>query len=125
MKKNIEQIAKEDGRYDPSALKFVYDGLGYTIQSLKKSGKQSDSNHISGAELANGIAQLAVKRWGRMAKTVLNHWGVTTTRDMGDIVYLMITNEWMTAQETDTVEDFNNIYDFEELFEKNFTFKED
>ena len=122
MKKNIEQIAKEDGRYNASAVKFIYDGLGYTIQSVKEGGKQFDSHHISGAELANGIAQLAVKRWGRLAKSVLNQWGVKTTRDIGEIVHLMIANEWMTAQENDIIEDFDDVYDFEETFEKNFRF---
>ena len=30
VKKNIEQIAREDGRYKLDAVRFVYEGLGHT-----------------------------------------------------------------------------------------------
>ena len=70
--------------------------------------------------MASGIADLALERWGRLARLVLNQWGVKTTRDIGDIVYLMIENQWMTAQESDTIEDFDDVFDFEQVFEKNF-----
>ena len=53
---------------------------------------------------------------------VLSQWHVQTTRDFGEIVYLMIENDWMTSQETDRIEDFNNVYDFENVFEKQFDF---
>ena len=66
---------------------------------------------------------MAIERWGRLSRLVLNRWGVRTTRDLGEIVYLMIRHKWMTAQETDNVEDFDNVYDFEDVFEKQFKFK--
>ncbi len=121
MKSTIEQIAKEDGRYDVKALKFIYEGLGRTVQNIREN--EPDENlprHISGQELASGLADLATERWGRLARTVLNHWGVRTSRDMGEIVYLMIAHNWMSAQETDSLEDFDNVFDFETVFEKNF-----
>ena len=121
MKSTIEQIAKEDGRYDVKALKFIYEGLGRTVQNIREN--EVDDNmprHISGQELALGLADLASERWGRLARTVLNHWGVRTSRDMGEIVYLMIAHNWMSAQETDSIDDFDNVFDFETMFEKNF-----
>ncbi len=124
MKISIEQIAKEDGRYDAKALKFIYDGLGFTIQQLRENASEDEPRHISGAELTQGIARLAQKRWGWLAKMVLNQWGVHNTRDMGEIVYLMIRYNWMTAQESDEIEDFDNIYDFEQMFEKQYRFEE-
>ena len=36
MKKTFEQIAKEDSRYDVKAIKFVFDGLGATIQKIRE-----------------------------------------------------------------------------------------
>ena len=121
MKSTIEQIAREDGRYDAKALKFVYEGLGRTVQKIRED--ESDEGlprHISGQELALGLAEIAVERWGRLARTVLKHWGIETSRDMGEVVYLMIAHKWMSAQETDTIEDFDNVFDFETMFEKNF-----
>ena len=123
MKESIEEIAKEYGRFDVKALKFVFDGLGRTIQAIREAEADDPGpRHVTGAQLANGIAELAMERWGMLAKVVLNHWGVRTTRDLGEIVYLMIRNEWMTAQEADSIEDFDNIYDFEQMFEKQFKF---
>ena len=117
MKKKLSQIAQEDGRYNPAALKFVYDGLGYTVKKVT-----DEPQHINGQVLCEGLRQLALKRWGRLAKLVLNSWGVKTTRDFGEIVYLMIENQWMSAQPTDSIDDFNNIYDFDTVFNKQFKF---
>lgn len=121
MKKSLEAIASEDGRYNAMALKFVYEGLGLTIERIRSD--QLEKRHISGGELSKGLADLAMERWGRLARLVLNRWGVHTTRDLGEIVYLMIANNWMTAQQGDTIDDFDNIYDFERVFEKDFKFE--
>ena len=125
MKKTIEEIARQDGRYNIKALKFVFDGLGLTIQrihELHDTDESDQPHHITGDELANGLAGIAIERWGRLARVVLNYWGLYTTRDLGEIVYLMIDNGWMTAQESDNIEDFDNVFDFETVFEKNFDF---
>jgi len=122
MSKTLEEIAAEDGRYDAEALKFVYEGLGATIQKIKEAADQDQPHHISGDELASGLAKLAIEKWGRLSRMVLNHWGVRTTRDLGEIVYLMIRHQWMTAQETDRIEDFDDVYDFQQVFEKQFQF---
>jgi uncharacterized repeat protein (TIGR04138 family) len=122
MRKTIEEIATEDGRYSADALRFVYEGLGATIRKIKEARDQDLPSHITGAEFSRGLAKLAVERWGRLSRMVLNQWGVRTTRDLGEIVYLMINHEWMTAQETDRIEDFEGVYDFEDVFEKHFKF---
>lgn len=124
MKRTLEEISQQDGRYDAKALKFVFDGLGHTIQKIRSEEEEpSEPRHITGAELATGLADLAIERWGRLARMVLNVWGVQTTRDLGEIVYLMIAHKWMTAQESDTIEDFDDVYDFETVFEKQFRFE--
>ena len=122
MKKTIEEIAGQDGRYNAEGLKFVYEGLGASIQQNKEVQDEDQPHHITGAEFSRGLAQLAIERWGRLGRMVLNQWGIRTTRDMGEIVYLMIQHQWMTAQDSDTIEDFDNVYDFEDVFEKHFKF---
>jgi len=107
MKKSIEDIAKETGRYNPAAFRFVYDGLGYTVQSIAK-----EPRHVSGQTLCEGLRRMAIERYGRLALLVLNSWGIKTTRDFGEIVYTLIDYEWMSAQPTDTIDDFNAVYDF-------------
>ena len=122
-KMTIEEIATIDGRYNVRALQFVYEGLGRTVETLRAEYEDPYTpHHISGAELAEGLGNLAKERWGRLARMVLSRWGVKTTRDFGEIVYLMIEYQWMSAQESDQVEDFDNVFDFEQTFEKNFRF---
>ena len=124
MRKTIEEIAKEDGRYNVMAFKHVHDGLGLIVQKIRESrGYDPEPHHISGQDLAMGLAELSIERWGRLAGMVFKRWGINCSRDFGEIVYLMIDNGWMTAQETDTVEDFDDVFDFDTLFEKQFKFE--
>ncbi len=111
MKKNLEQIAKEDGRYSTQAVKFVYEGLTYTAKKTA-----AEPKHVNGQTLCDGLKKLAIKKWGRLAMLVLNVWGVKTTRDFGEIVYLMIKQKWMSTQPTDSIDDFNDVYDFKTVF---------
>ncbi|MHC4365711.1 MAG: Minf_1886 family protein [Planctomycetota bacterium] len=117
MKKNLEKIAREDGRYDPRAIKFVYEALGYTAKKLT-----TEPTHVTGQKLCQGLKKLALKKWGRLAKLVLNSWNLKTTRDFGEIVYLMIKHKWMSAQPTDSIDDFDDVYDFNTTFKKHFKF---
>jgi uncharacterized repeat protein (TIGR04138 family) len=117
MKKNIEQIAKEDTRYSVNAIKFVYEGLGYTAKKVT-----TEPHHVSGQTLCDGLRKMAIEKWGRLALLVLNNWGIKSTTDFGQIVYLMIKNEWMSAQPTDSIDDFNGVYDFKTVFKDRFEF---
>jgi uncharacterized repeat protein (TIGR04138 family) len=124
LKKTIEEIAIDDGRYHARALKFVFEGLAATIDKLRQQeDPEAMPRHITGEELAWGLAEVAQKRWGRLAGMVLGQWGVHATRDFGEIVYLMIDSGWMTSQETDTIEDFDHVFDFGDVFEKQYAFE--
>ena len=117
MKKKLEQIASEDGRFPAKAMKFVYEGLGYTVKNLV-----NEPGHVTGQTLCQGLTQLAIEKWGRLAMLVLNSWNIKTTNDFGQIVYLMIENKWMSAQPADSIEDFSDVYDFKNIFKDNFKF---
>ena len=117
MKKKLEDIAKEDGRFSAGALKFVYEGLGYTAKKIP-----TEPHHVTGQVLCEGLRKLAVERWGRLAMLVLNTWGVKTTNDFGEIVYLMIKHEWMRTAATDSMDDFNDVYGFKSVFKDQFEF---
>ena len=117
MKKNLEKIAREDGRFNPRAVRFVYEGLGYTAKKILV-----EPAHVTGQTLCEGLKKLAVEKWGRLAVLVLNSWNIKTTRDFGEIVYLMIKNKWMSTQPTDSIDDFNDVYDFKAVFKDQFEF---
>jgi uncharacterized repeat protein (TIGR04138 family) len=119
MRKNLEQIAREDSRFSASAVRFVHEALGYTAKNVA-----TEPKHVSGQTLCEGLRKLAIEKWGRLALLVLNAWGVKTTRDFGEIVYLMIRHKWMSAQPNDSIDDFNDVYDFKTVFKDQFEFQE-
>ncbi len=116
-KKSLDEISEQDARYNPKALRFVYEGLGYTVKKLSE-----EPGHVTGQTLCEGLRHLALEKWGRLALLVLNSWQIKSTRDFGQIVYLLITNKWMRAQSTDSIDDFNDVYDFKTAFKDQFTF---
>src|SRR5471032_2988020 len=103
-------ICKEDSRFDRKAYAFVRQALDHT-------GK---SQHVSGAELLQGIRGHALDQFGPLAKTVLNTWGVRRCPDFGDIVFNLIEYNVFSKTENDRREDFADLYDFDEAFVKPF-----
>jgi uncharacterized repeat protein (TIGR04138 family) len=123
MKKSIEEIAKLDGRYSLRAFEFVHEGLSRAVKKqYPDESENKGPHHISGRELCTGLAELAAEKWGRMASVVLNQLGVKSTYDFGRIVYLMVEHKWMYARPQDSIDEFKDVYNFEEVFEKNFEF---
>jgi len=117
MKDTLEAIAENDGRYKPDGVRFVYEGLGYTVKNLA-----AEPGHVSGQLLCKGLKEMALQKWGRLAMLVLNSWNIKTTRDFGEIVYLMIKYKWMSAQPNDSIEDFDNVYDLGKVLKEDFKF---
>jgi uncharacterized repeat protein (TIGR04138 family) len=108
----IAQIILRDDRYHREAYRFVQEGLEFTVQRRGRRG------HVSGKELLEGLRDLARERFGLMARTVLNQWGVKGTSDFGEIVFNLVDEQVMSKQDSDTREDFANVYDFEEVFDQ-------
>jgi uncharacterized repeat protein (TIGR04138 family) len=55
-----------------------------------------------------------------MVLTVLHSWGVHCTEDIGNMVFNLIGAGIFGKTEEDSIEDFKNVYDFKEAFEKPF-----
>jgi uncharacterized repeat protein (TIGR04138 family) len=56
-----------------------------------------------------------------MGKAVFNQWGINETADFGRIVFSLVEAGLMSKTETDTVNDFANGFDFDDVFEKGYT----
>jgi len=110
----LERILAKDPRFKPEAYVFVNDALGHTWSRL------DHRRHVTGRELCEGARDFALKIYGRMAKAVLNSWGIHTTDDFGTIVYNMIDAELMSKTDEDRIEDFHAIYDFDDAFVRSY-----
>ena len=101
-------------QYEEGAYLFVLSALNYVLRRLP------EQRHISGRELASGVRDLALERFGPMARTVLEHWGIRETSAVGDIVFALVECGVLIKQDEDTRADFENVFDFDEAFEQHF-----
>lgn len=121
----IIQLLKRDTRYKIDAYQFVRDALAYAQEELGM-GQTSEAEapqgeaHLTGQQLCEAIRQFALEQFGLMSRVVLGTWGVRSTSDFGEIVYNLIDIGLMKKSETDRREDFDQVYDFEEAFERRF-----
>jgi uncharacterized repeat protein (TIGR04138 family) len=112
----FERLIRQDGRYPPAAYEFLHRGLEYTTRSLLGIETGEGPRHVSGQQLCQGLRALALKTWGPLAQAVLGSWNIHSTRDFGEMVFLLIELELMGKQESDRIEDFDDVYDFQEAF---------
>lgn len=115
-------ICKEDSRFDRKAYNFVRQALDHTVKEIKRKSPErtGKSQHVSGAELLEGIRAFALEQYGPMTMTVLTNWGIRRCPDFGDIVFNLIEYNVFSKTESDRREDFADIYSFEEAFVKPF-----
>jgi uncharacterized repeat protein (TIGR04138 family) len=107
----MDRLRHIEPRFDEQAYLFVLAALEFSQTRLP------ERRHISGRELATACRDLALERYGVMARMVLEHWGVTSTRDIGDVVFALVELGLLISQPTDTKDDFVDIFDFDRAFE--------
>ena len=110
----LEQLQQRNPRFDTRAYFFVLAALHSVIHSL------DEPRHISGKELAEGVRHMALERCGPMARSVLEHWGIHATEDVGGVVFALVEQGILIKQDGDRPEDFADVFDFEEVFELNY-----
>ncbi len=110
----MDQIKLREPRFDERAYLFVLAALEHCQATL------TERRHITGPELAHACREVALQRFGVMARLVLEHWGVRETIDIGDIVFTLVGTGLLISQAQDTREDFLGIYDFATAFEQNY-----
>jgi uncharacterized repeat protein (TIGR04138 family) len=110
----IDAIVDRDPRYRPEAYSFVMLALGFTVAQLEA------PRHVTGQELSEGIRRYAIEQFGPMARTVFEHWGVRETQDFGHIVFNLIGAGLLGRTDTDRLEDFAGVYDFETVFVRDY-----
>jgi len=115
----LDSIVASDPRYQRDAYVFLRDALDFTTKHQKKI-RGATVRHVSGPELLEGVRQYALKEFGPMVMTVFDNWGVHSCEDIGNMVFNLIDAGIFGKTEEDSIEDFKNVYDFEEAFVKPF-----
>lgn len=115
----------EYGAYPPEAYDFVQQGLSFTVQDIHgRAAKPRASRHVSGQQLCEGIRLYALNQYGMLAGTVLRNWNISSTLDLGRIVFALIEAGQMQRTDEDTIEDFRNVFDFKTAFEAEYRIPE-
>lgn len=110
----LQHLRARNPRFHGKAYVFLLSALHTVLE------RQGEARHISGQELADGVRELALARYGLMARTVLEHWGIHSTDDLGEMVFAMVDCGVLIKREEDRMEDFRSLYDFEEVFERDY-----
>ena len=119
LRTNVFQTLQErNPRFHEKAYLFLLSALHTVLEGLE------EPRHISGRELALGVRDLAMAEFGPMARTVLAHWGIHSTEDLGQIVFAMVDCGVLIKREEDRQEDFQDLFDFEEAFEHEYPWGE-
>jgi uncharacterized repeat protein (TIGR04138 family) len=115
----LDSIVANDRRYQRDGYIFLRDALDFTTKQQKKI-KGVTVRHVSGPELLDGVRQYALREFGPMVMTVFDSWGVRSSEDIGNMVFNLIRAGVFGKTEEDSIKDFKNVYDFEDVFVKPF-----
>jgi uncharacterized repeat protein (TIGR04138 family) len=114
----MDQIRLREPRFHEAAYLFVLAALEFC------QARMSERRHITGRELSEACRDLALDRYGVMARVVLDHWGVRCTSDIGDMVFALVDLGLLISQSTDTRDEFLAVYDFDRAFERDYPWKQ-
>ena len=120
--KTMEEVIRDDGRYPLEAFAFLHDALNHAVNYVYGSDVPSPpdpetAHHVSGMQLCDAMRDLAIERWGRLAGTVLAKWNIKATIDLGNMVYLLVDNSFMRKTDDDSIEDFRDVFSFQDAFD--------
>jgi uncharacterized repeat protein (TIGR04138 family) len=111
----LESVITNDPRYHRDGYIFLRDALDFTTKQQKKI-KGVSVRHVTGPELLDGVRQYALKEFGPMVMTVFDSWGIHSCEDIGHMVFNLIGAGIFGKTEEDSIEDFKNVYNFQEAF---------
>ncbi len=110
----MDRIRLREPRFSEAGYLFVLAALEFCQTRLP------ERRHLTGAELAEGCRDLALERYGLLARMVLAHWGVTRSADFGDIVFTLVDLGLLLSQPNDSRDDFADVFDFATAFDRDY-----
>jgi uncharacterized repeat protein (TIGR04138 family) len=132
LRNDLAGVLARDPRYPIQAYAFVLDALEHAKRAKRAQGRtrgrgraSAYSHHVNGRELCEGARRLALENYGLMAMTVLALWGIRSTSDIGEIVFNLIASGDLEKTPNDDRSDFNNVFDFETSFRRDYVLKLD
>jgi uncharacterized repeat protein (TIGR04138 family) len=109
----MDRIRIREPRFDEQAYLFVLSALEMCQAQM------SVRRHITGVELARAARDPRSTDLGSWP-VVLEHWGISSTADIGDIVFTLVEMGLLLSQPQDTRDEFVDVFDFDLAFERDY-----
>ncbi len=126
----IAVILKRDSRYPRAAYLLISEVLQDTLYGLRQEAREEGrpeafednrgNQHVTGRQLAEGLRDYMLDRYGPFAWPMLCDLNIRRTEDIGVLVYNLIRVGAFGRSEKDSLDDFAHVYDFEEAFKAPF-----
>ena len=100
----IDKLSKKHGKYPPEAYVMVFEVLDFI--SLNADVKR----HLTGKELALSAFVFSLQKYGLLARMVWEKLGMSSSEDLGQIVFHLVESKLLGKQEGDRVEDFDCLF---------------
>lgn len=109
----LEDLLEQDPRYPREAYTFVFEALDSTVRGMHGIGPDdpippSEDHHVTGTDLLRGMRTFALDEFGCLAATVFSSWGLSTSEDVGEIVFNLVEHGLMGRRESDQRSDFDH-----------------
>ncbi|MBR6058182.1 MAG: hypothetical protein K5787_15825 [Lentisphaeria bacterium] len=119
----ICKICEEDTTYPPMAYFFVRDTVFKALNRIAEHNKKIQYGDedpapadISGRSLTFFLRDQLLEEFGPFAIDILDAWNVKKTADFGKIVFNLTSKDILGKSERDSIEDFDDVFDFIEAF---------
>ncbi len=138
----IIKLLETDKRYKLAAYEFILAAVKFAHDILELGDPISQVNQtdgdnvcvdddeppgdvdrdISAADICKAAKIYAVEQFGLLAKPTLNNWGIHSTADIGQIIFNLVKCGALLQSKRDNINDFDNVFNFDDAFEKQFSF---
>ena len=68
-------------------------------------------------ELLEGLKAYGLDLFGPLGAHVWRSWGIRSTLDWGKIVFLLVDSELLSRQDSDSIDDFRDAFEIDQVFE--------
>jgi len=103
----VEGIRAREPGYAREAYGFLVGALNASVQALPPERLADPARrHLSGRELVAGMVRVARGEFGALAPMVFREWGVTSSEDVGRMVFQLVEDRQLSARPEDTMDDY-------------------
>ncbi len=112
----LTKLPRTKLKYHPQAYLFINDALQVAQEAFGRDKQSESGGHILPRELLDGVRLLGQRRYGMMATSVFRCWGISSTADIGNVVFELVELGEMKKTDEDRLCDFVDVFSFDDAF---------